>query len=332
MPSDARSSRRFCVRLLVVALAGWAWGCAPAPLPAGAPPPGPGPISLLIGPDDLAAPVLDLIGSARQSLWMEMYQLTDPRALAALADRARAGCDVRVTLEPAPYKNEDANAAAFTRLAAEGVLVRWATPRFTYSHAKAFTVDHARLVVMTLNLTAAGLDRNREYLVVDDDPADVGAAEALFVADGVGATAVSAARVVASPDGSRPALRALIADATTSLALEAEELTDTAMIGALLEARARGVAVTVVGPGAVAGGNGASRLAAAGAVVRGQDSPPIHAKALVADGRLTYVGSVNLTPTSLDRNRELGLRLDSPEIAARIAAVIANDAARGVPP
>jgi phosphatidylserine/phosphatidylglycerophosphate/cardiolipin synthase-like enzyme len=263
---------------------------------------------------------------------MEMYQLTDPRALAALGERARAGCDVRVTLEPAPYENEDANAPAFTRLAADGVLVRWATARFAYTHAKAFTVDHTRLVVMTLNLTVAGLERNREYLVVDDDPADVATAEVLFEADGVGATVSSAARVVASPDASRPTLRELIAGATRSLALETEELTDTSMIGALLDARARGVAVTVVGPDGVAGGSGAARLAAAGAVVRGQDSPPIHAKALVADGRITYVGSVNLTPTSLDRNRELGLRLDSPELAARIAAVISDDAARGVPP
>ena len=38
-----------------------------------------------------------------------MYLLTDARAIAALADRARAGCDVRVILEPAPYLNEDAN-------------------------------------------------------------------------------------------------------------------------------------------------------------------------------------------------------------------------------
>jgi cardiolipin synthase len=289
-------------------------------------------VSLQIGPDGVAAPVLALIASARQSLWMEMYQLTDPRALDALGERARAGCDVRVTLDPEPYENEEANAPAFARLAADGVLVRWATARFAYTHAKAFTLDHARLVVMTLNLTAAGLDRNREYLLVDEDPADVVAAEALFVADGVGATAPSAARVVASPDGSRETLRALITGATSSLALETEELTDGPMIGALLDARARGVSVTVVGPVPLTDGSGAARLAAAGVVVRGQDSPPIHAKALVADGRLTYVGSANLTPTSLDRNRELGLRLDSAEIAEQIAAVVTSDAARGVAP
>ena len=73
-------------------------------------------------------------------------------------------------------------------------------------------------------------------------------------------------------------------------------------------------------------------LAAAGASVRAVDAPAIHGKVVVADHRTLYVGSVNLTPTSLDDNRELGLLLDEPETAAEVAAIVAADAAGGVPP
>ena len=58
-----------------------------------------------------------------------MYLLTDARAIAALADRARAGCDVRVILEPAPYLNEDANQPAFAALAAAGAPPSAGRPR-----------------------------------------------------------------------------------------------------------------------------------------------------------------------------------------------------------
>ena len=129
-----------------------------------------------------------------------MYLLTDARAVAALADRARAGCDVRVILEPAPYLNEDANRGGGRHAGGGGVTVRWATPRFSFTHAKALIVDHARLAVMTLNLTAAGLGGNREYAAIDDDPADVAAAEAVFAADEIGDVAGAAGRLVASPD------------------------------------------------------------------------------------------------------------------------------------
>lgn len=291
-----------------------------------------GPVALIIEPDAGPAPVLDLIAGARSSVWMEMYLLTDGRAVGALADRARAGCDVRVILEPAPYLDEAANQAAFTELTAAGVRVRWATPRFSYTHAKALIVDRARLAVMTLNLTGAGLGGNREYAAVDDDAADVAAAEAVFTADEIGAVAAAAGRLVTSPDASRAALAGLIEEASASLSIETEELTDPAIVGALLDARARGVAITLVWPGPPDGGTAFTTLAAAGATVRAVSDPAIHAKVVVADGRRLYLGSANFTPTSLDRNRELGLRLDDPGVADRIAATVADDAARGVSP
>jgi cardiolipin synthase len=261
-----------------------------------------------------------------------MYLLTDVRAIAALVDRARAGCDVRVILEPAPYMNEGANQLAADELAAAGGVVRWSSPRFSYTHAKTLIVDRARLVVMTLNLTGAGLGGNREYAAIDDDTADVAAAEAIFAADEIGDAATAGGRLVTSPDASRGALTRLIAEATRSLAIETEEVTDRGIIAALLDARARGVAVTLVWPGPADGGAAFAMLAGAGATVRAVASPAIHAKVVVADGRTLYLGSANFTPTSLDRNRELGLRLDDAAAARRVAATVADDAARGMPP
>ena len=43
-------------------------------------------------------------------------------------------------------------------------------------------------------------------------------------------------------------------------------------------------------------------------------------------------GSVNLTPTSLDDNRELGLLLVEPQTAAEVAEIVAADAAGGTAP
>jgi phosphatidylserine/phosphatidylglycerophosphate/cardiolipin synthase-like enzyme len=293
---------------------------------------GGGPVALIVEPDAGSGAIVDLIAATRRSVWMEMYLLTDARAIDALADRARAGCDVRVILDPTPYMSEDANEAAFASLAAAGATVRWSSPRFTYTHAKVMIVDHARLAVMTLNLTAAGLDGNREYAAVDDDAGDVAAAEAVFAADETGATAGAAGRVVTSPDASRAAFTDLIAGAASSLAIETEELADPGIVDALLAARGRGVGVTLVWPGPADAGAAFAKLAAAGATVRAVAAPAIHAKVVVADGRSVYLGSANFTATSLDRNRELGLRLDDAAIGRRIAATVADDAARGVAP
>ncbi len=307
-------------------------GCQPA-LPHAPPGPPAGAVRLLVEPEAGRAAVLDLLSGARRSVWAELYLLTDEDALAILAGRAAAGCDVRILLEPAPYQAEGANQAAFARLAAAGADVRWATARFTYTHAKVFTVDHATLAVLTLNLTASGLDSNREYAAVDTDPVDVAAMEAVFAADQFGTTAAPAGRLVTSPDGSRGALLGLFAEAGATLAVETEELADREVVDALLAARARGVAVTLAWPGPASGAAGTFQaLAAAGATVRAVGSPAIHGKVVVADGRSLYLGSANLTATSLDANREVGLRLTDASLAATIAATVAADAASGVPP
>ena len=53
-------------------------------------------------------------------------------------------------------------------------------------------------------------------------------------------------------------------------------------------------------------------LAAAGVDIRLADSLYIHAKAIIADGERAFVGSQNLSATSLDQNRELGIIVDDP--------------------
>jgi cardiolipin synthase len=317
--------------VLLISAAGCGVWPPPMPdtVPAGAP------VPIFTEPEAGRQTVLALIESAHASLWMEMYLLTDEGAITALTERAAAGADVRVILEPSPYGDGDGNQTAYARLSAAGVDVRWATARFTYTHAKMFTLDHARLAILTLNLTRDGLSGNREYGAIDDDPTDVAAAEAIFAADQVGAVAAIATpgRVVSSPESTRPALLELIDGAQTTLALETEELADSQIVAALLGARGRGVAVTVVWPGPAAGaGAPFTTLAAAGAEVRASAAPPIHGKVLVADARTVYLGSANLTATSLDDNRELGLRLAQPDTAGTIGAVVASDAAGGTAP
>lgn len=306
-----------------------ALGCTP--LPSGTTAPASGGVQLFVQPDE-PSPILSLIGSARASLSMEMYLLTDERALDAIAERAAAGVEVRVILDRSPYLDEQANEPAYARLADAGVLVRWALSRFPHAHAKAFTIDHRRLVISTANLTRAGLDTNREFTLVDDDPADVLAAEALFASDALGSTASTGGRVVSSPENSRPTFLSLLDAASRLIALEVEQLADHGLADALVRAVRRGVETVVVVPASEAGGALARALLAEGVSVRAVADPVIHAKALAVDGRSILVGSANLTPPSLDENRELGLVVEDAALAARLTAAIANDAARGVPP
>lgn len=289
---------------------------------------------VIVSPGAGSHAVLGLLEGARRSLWIETYLLTDDAVIEALVARRAAGVDVRVVLEPHPYQADGANDAAFERLSRAGALVAWASPRFALTHAKVAVIDGQRLLVMTLNFTRSGLTTNREYTVVDEDARDVAAAEALIAADLAGladAPAAPSSRVLASPRATRPALVASLEGAARSILVEMEELSDRALVDALVAARARGCAVAAVLPGygrSAATDAAARRLTAGGVAVRLVDAPTIHAKAVVADGWL-YLGSANLTTASLDANREVGLALTDTAALAIVSHTIADDLARG---
>jgi putative cardiolipin synthase len=53
----------------------------------------------------------------------------------------------------------------------------------------------------------------------------------------------------------------------------------------------------------------------------------LHSKAVAIDGRRAFVGSPNIDPRSMILNTEIGVATESPDFAARVAALIERDAA-----
>lgn len=66
------------------------------------------------------------------------------------------------------------------------------------------------------------------------------------------------------------------------------------------------------------------------------DTPPVesdfvglHSKAMVVDRRYVYIGSMNFDPRSAEINTEMGVFIDSPQLAVELAALIERDIAPG---
>lgn len=273
---------------------------------------------VFIEPGDGRAPILDEIASARKSIALEIYLATDEPILQALEEAQRRGVAVRVILEQHPFGGDGRQPEIFARLGQAGIAVRWGNPVFRFTHIKAMTVDDAVLVVMNQNLTAASFTGNREFGVVTTDPAAVRTAAAIFAADWERGAEPGPHPLVVSPTNARASLLELVGSAGRTLDLYAEVLRDEELLAALQAAVERGVRVRLlVSPGP---DNAAARaeLAASGIHVGLVTNLYVHAKLIVADGARAYVGSQNLSATSLDLNRELGIVLDDPVSLARL--------------
>ena len=309
----------------------------PAPTPKPAPASGATTYTLVTEPDQGLTPIYNLLSSAKKSIDMTMYELSDTTVTTMLAKAAGSGVTVRVILD---QNNEKANnTTAYNTLTTGKVAVHWANHTYKCTHQKTITVDGATSAIMTLNLTPEDYSTTRDFAVITNDAADVAAIEATFNADFTDTTitAPTGDNLVWSPTNSRSALLALINGAAKTLLISQEEFDDTGIQSAVEAALKRGVAVTLVQENL----NGAyssvlNTLKAAGAQIAIFSSKTgyyIHAKTVLADYGTAqaklFVGSENFSTDSLNDNRELGLIFSDTACMAGVEAAITADFNKG---
>jgi phosphatidylserine/phosphatidylglycerophosphate/cardiolipin synthase-like enzyme len=282
-----------------------------------------------VGPTGLQERLTALIDGAHTTLDIQMYLWT----VKALADRVVAakqrGVTVRVILDP----DEAGNDAVRPRLAAGEVPTRDATALFTYAHAKYMVIDGSAAVIMSMNFNADAMDLERNYGLVDRDPDDVADVAAIFTMDWALAGAeppqpadLDCTRLVVSPNNSKARLLALINGATSTLDVEVMYLADDDVRTAVGAATQRGVAVRVILDPDQDTPDDVTYLKGLGITVKAPSSSQflLHAKLIIADG-VAFVGSENMSVTSLTKNREVGVLVYEPGAAAPIQAQFESD-------
>jgi cardiolipin synthase len=287
----------------------------------------------MVEPPAGMTPLYDFMSSARQSLDMTMYELSDPTAEQTLIADHRRGVRVRVLLDH-DYTGGTVNQAAYSTLSAAGVPVAWSNDSEIF-HQKTITVDDTTSAVMTGNLTSEYYATTRDFVVMDNQPSDVAAIESTFATDWSGAAPSPGPLgndLVWSP-GSASQLSSLIGSADGSVVVENEEM-DSGLIESALESDARrGVDVTVVMTADSEWDAAFAQLESDGVhVVLYPDTATalyIHAKVIDVDSAKAFIGSENFSTASLDYNRELGLITTSPSVLGPLNSTLASDISGG---
>jgi phosphatidylserine/phosphatidylglycerophosphate/cardiolipin synthase-like enzyme len=309
----------------------------PSPKPAPTPKPSSAPTTytLVTEPDQGLTAIYNLIATAKKSIDMTMYELTDVTVMDAFAGAAAKGITVRVILDQSGSEKAT-NTPAYNYLEKYKCGVHWSNPAFAVTHQKTITIDAATSAIMTLNLTPVDYAMTRDFAVITNNPADVAAIEATFNADFKNAkiTAPTGENLVWSPSNSLSSLLALINGAKISLLISQEEFEETQIENALLAAL---VQVTLVQENLENKYNTTlTALKNAGAKIAVYTSSTgyyIHAKTVLADyGTATaklFLGSENFTQNSLQDNRELGLIFSDAACMTGVHDAITKDFAGG---
>ena len=128
-------------------------------------------LSLVAEPQAGVRPFTALIGGARHTIELTMYELYDRTVERDLAAAAARGVDVRVALNGGYYSGRTRNNdPAYAYLSAHHVHVRYTPTYFALTHQKTLTVDGRVAAIMTLNFDNLYAS-TRDYAILDRDAA-----------------------------------------------------------------------------------------------------------------------------------------------------------------
>jgi cardiolipin synthase A/B len=282
------------------------------------------------------SPVYRLINGAKHSIDLTMFELEDTTAEHDLGAAAKRGVNVRVILDE---REKSTNTDAASYLTSHGAKVVWSSTMYQYTHQKTLVTDQDKAMVMSANLTSKYYPTTRDFLVQDNQKADITAIVTVFDADFAhkSVTPSDGHDLVWSPTDATDRLLALINSAKKNLRVYFEELSSSRIVTALDNAAKRGVSLQLVGEDEDHSYDKEfTELANDGAKISYFHSSTgyyIHAKMVEADygtkKAAMFIGSENMTTSSLTRNRELGLIISNHAPLAAMIKTFAGDYSKG---
>ena len=274
-------------------------------------------MTLLVQPDDGAAPVLDAIEKAERAIDVYVFRLTYPKLERALADAVARGVAVRALIAHINGSGEASLRELESRLLGIGVTVSRTDEDLLRYHGKMMIVDESVLYVLGYNFTRRDIDRSRSLGLITDRKDLVAEGRRLFDADFDRKTYTPKLETfLVSPLNSRASLLELLESAQRRLWIYDSRLTDN-MMQRVLERRAlAGVDVRVIG-------KVEKRLR--GVKVAAYAGDRLHVRAIVQDDERAFVGSQSLRRPELDRRREIGVITDDSGIVKGISKIFESD-------
>lgn len=272
------------------------------------------PADVAVFPDEGEAPYVNALQKATKTIDVMIYLMGFGGVLDALKAKAQAGVKVRVIMDQG---SKGINQKYADQLTAVGAQTAWSDPAFPYMHAKVLLVDGQEAVISSGNYLRSNVLGERNFAATVRDPEDVASFAALFDADwNKKSPDLKCTRLVVSPTNSKQRILDVINSAKQSLVVESMQFADYDVRGAVVARKKAGVDVRVL----LAAPSWVDTNQAAGDYLKQNQvparflaNPDLHVKAIVADGTVAYIGSENLSSTSLTKNREVGVVLTNVE-------------------
>lgn len=269
----------------------------------------------------------NIIDSAQNKIDLAMYQIKDQGMIEALLRATQRGVKLRIITELNPYKhsyNQDKNKhGGLKQLEKNGIPIKGlphnilANNPNAHAHYKFLIIDDRYAVVMSCNWDTPTLANTRDFALIlskEKNPIEFWEINRIFNADWQNKK-ISSTResLIVGPDHQREKFIKLFSKAHKSIEIYQQSYNDEKIAQALENRCRKGIKVKLLMMPFPFGGSKDKnlpfqiRLVKTKGEVRLVKTRYIHAKVVIIDGKIAYIGSCNFYPHSLNFNREIGV-------------------------
>lgn len=272
--------------------------------------------------------IVEEIDNAKNKIFLETYILTETRIQEALKRAKKRNLEIKVLLEKNPYMAYNINNKAFNNLEKSWIIAHWSdSDDYSLNHSKFIIIDDFAYI-STWNFSYSTFTKNRDYYIKISDSKIITLLKELFQADYAWEKKdFFHPNVVLSPYNSRDIFSKIIESAQENLDIYAQYFSDEDIEFLLEKSAKKWVKIRVImrksnddeiDPSIIT-------LQKAGVEIYTLNSPSMHSKMFLVDNSYLFLGSVNLSAYSLDKNRELWLMIKNPEIISKMSQYFQND-------
>lgn len=264
--------------------------------------------TLFLSPNTSHEWVINILKSAKYSIAIWWYQITDKEFIHVLKQKADQWVSVRIILEKSTYWWTSKEFAQFVKQIQNTTIQVKSDEHLwiNFQHAKTILIDNKSFLVSSANYSYWWFFHNREHWFYSYEPNHNKTLTSLFDNDwseDKEQTPPLFDSLRICPFNCRRQLTQLIDSATTWIDIQAQYLEDEQLINQLIAKINWWVSVRII----VWKYQENTLPSTLQESVRIMDDPNVHAKSILIDWLKLYLWSMNLSENAVEKNREIGI-------------------------
>lgn len=269
------------------------------------------------------------IEDAKSRVYVEVYIFTEKRIKKALIDAKKRWLEVKVILEKNIYLAWNLNKDTFKDLEKAWIEVVYSNPEnYSLNHSKMMIIDDV-VMLSTGNFSYSSFRYNREFFVFIENSMLFPYFLDIFENDfNWNKKNIYHPNLVLSPFSTREKLEYLVKNAKKSIKIYAHNISDNSILNQIIQKNKEKIDVKMILPDLkkVSSNENEIKLLQENNIdLKMIDKPEIHAKSILIDEKYLYIGSINFSSYSMDKNREIWILIKNEDVIKQFLDIFTSD-------